>query len=214
MTHTRVRTFAVAWVALVAGTLSACLHPAPPLRGVPAPARLPSTALPPIHRKIVFSWEYEDTDFHLRGQGVARAAPPDSVRLDFFLDGGIGGGWAILVGDSLRTPHGEVVEGLLPPAPLLWASLGRLAAPPGADTVVRVDADTLRVDIGHEPRWRAVLVADSLTRLTLIRNGREREWVERHGREVHYWNAQARRDLRISVQRVDTVGAYDPSIWR
>ncbi|HET7583274.1 MAG TPA: hypothetical protein VFK13_00055 [Gemmatimonadaceae bacterium] len=200
-------------LAIAAATPSACLPPAPPLQGAPAPAHLPSAELPPVHRTIVFSWEYEDRDFHLRGQGVARTAAPDSVRLDFFLDGGLGGGWAILVGDSLRTPRGEVVEDLLPPAPLLWAALGRLAVPPAPDTVVRVDADTLRVDIGREPRWRAALLGDSLLRLALIQDGREREWVERTGRDVRYRNARERRDLRIGVQRVDTVDGYDPAIW-
>ena len=39
-----------------------------------------------------------------RGEGVARIASPDSVRMDFFLGGGLGSGAAVLIGDSLSGP--------------------------------------------------------------------------------------------------------------
>ena len=62
----------------------------------------------------------------IRGEGVARIAPPDSARLDFFVNGQ-GTGHALLVGDQIRLQGGQnAMRDFLPPAPLLWAALGRL----------------------------------------------------------------------------------------
>jgi len=47
---------------------------------------------------VVFQWELVDGEITARGDGVARIASPDSVRLDFFLGGGMGGGAAVLIG--------------------------------------------------------------------------------------------------------------------
>src|SRR5918911_2139147 len=95
-----------------------CAPKAPPLRGAIVPPRLPDAALPPVHRRLVFQWSYTDNDFRMRGEGVARVAPPDSVRLDFFVSGGLGGGRALLIGDELRAEGEDKVKRLLPPVPL------------------------------------------------------------------------------------------------
>jgi len=69
------------------------------LPGAPASAqRLPSPPVWTGHRRIDFQWELKDQDMTARGDGVARIAYPDSVRLDFFLGGGHGGGAAVLIG--------------------------------------------------------------------------------------------------------------------
>ena len=58
------------------------------LPGAVAPNRnLPRGALAEGYRKVVFEWELRDGDVTARGDGVARIAPPDSVRMDFFLGG-------------------------------------------------------------------------------------------------------------------------------
>ena len=110
-------------VALFAGAVSmwglACAPRAGKLAGTPTPVRFPNTDLAKGHQRIVFRWEYVDLALAAKGEGVARIAAPDSVRLDFFLDGGLGGGFAILVGDSLTTPGGDDVRRYLPPVPLL-----------------------------------------------------------------------------------------------
>jgi hypothetical protein len=201
--------------ALALAALAACAAPrARSLGGTPAPARLPDTRLPREHRRVVFRWEYSDATFGARGEGVARIAPPDSARLDFFLDGGLGGGFAILLGDSLFTPGNNQARRYLPPAPLLWSALGRLAVPASPDTTARVDGALLRADIGREPTWRATFGADRLTRLERIAGGRIREWVDRSApNDIRYRNEGARRTLTLTIRSSDAVPAFDDTIW-
>src|SRR5919206_4616658 len=117
--------------AIVALTLAACVPRARPLAGRPVePSTLPRAELPAVARRIVFVWDYADQDMAARGEGVARVAPPDSARLDVFLGGGFGGASAFLIGDTVRAPGGDLVRRVIPPPPLLWAGLGRLAIPP------------------------------------------------------------------------------------
>ena len=66
---------------------AACSPRARPLTGVPAPRRVPVAELAPVHRKIVFQYDYSQPELRIRGEGVARIAPPDSARLDFFVNG-------------------------------------------------------------------------------------------------------------------------------
>jgi hypothetical protein len=198
------------WLAMAAG----CAPRAAPLRGTIAPVRLPATELPPIHQKVVFHWTYSDRDVHMSGDGAARIAPPDSVRLDLFLGSGLGSGSAVLIGDDLRTAGDDEIRRYLPPVPLLWASLGRLSVPAAHDTSARTDGDTLRVDIGHEPRWRTTFVGRELRRLELIDGDRIRQWLTRRASEVHYHHTQARRTLDLTITRVDTVPGFDETIWR
>lgn len=203
-------------VALVAIT-SAC---APPrisaLPGAPAPLqRLPSPPVPTGHRKLVFQWELKDQDLTARGDGVARIAYPDSIRLDFFLGGSYSGGAAVLIGDSLVVPGPDVTRRLVPPRALLWAALGRLDLPAERDTVVRVDGPVVRADIGSPVHWRVSFNGDSLSRLERVDGGRLREWVARDpGQHVSYRHEGSGRTLTLVIQRSDVVSAFDPSIWR
>ena len=193
----------------------ACAPKAPPLPGAVSPVPLPRTELPPGYRRVIFRWTYADADYRLRGEGVARLAAPDSVRLDLFLDGGLGAARAILIGDELRLPDGDLAERLLPPPPLMWAALGRLATQPAADTVIRVDGDTLRADIGRGPVWRSAFVGGSLRRLERIDGGRVREWVTRDtSGSVRYELPTARRVLDIAVLRSEPLPDLDAAIWR
>jgi hypothetical protein len=162
---------------------------------------------------VVFRWELEQRFGSARGEGVARVAPPDSARFDFFLQGGIGSGSAILLADSLRFPGGDEARQYLPPAALLWASLGRLSIPPVRDTLARVDGGLLRVDIGVPPQWRLTFRTDSLVRVERVSDGRIAEWVERDGDHIRYRNEKARRTLLLTVTRVDTMPPFDASIW-
>ena len=204
-------------IVALAGLSLAC---APPriaaLPGAPAPVKqLPTGALPVGHRKLVFQWELKDQDLTARGDGVARIASPDSVRLDFFLGGSSGGGAAILVGDSLIVPGPDMTRKLVPPRELLWAALGRLDLPAERDTVVRVDGATVRADIGSPVHWRVSFRGDTLARLERVDGGRLQEWVERASdQRVVYRHESSRRTLSLVIQRTDAVTAFDPSIWR
>jgi hypothetical protein len=169
---------------------------------------------PAGHRKVVFKWELRDGEMNARGDGVARIASPDSVRLDFFLGGGFGGGAAVLIGDSLQAPGPDAARKLIPPRALLWAALGRLDLPAERDTVVRVDGTLLRADIGAPVHWRVTFRGDTLSRLERVEGGRLQEWVERGADgAVQYRNESSRRTLTLAIQRTDAVPAFDPSIW-
>lgn len=201
-------------VATLCAAALACAPRAGTIRGSPVPARFPRAELPPGHRRIVFRWDYIDQALAARGEGVARISAPDSVRLDFVLDGGLGGGYAVVVDDSVATPGGDQVRRFLPPVPLLWAALGRLAIPAAPDTVAKVDGGTLRADIGRNPTWRVTFTADSLTRLERIDGGRRLEWVSRSSSEIRYHNERAARSLTLKVTSTDDVPPFDPEIWR
>ena len=196
-------------------TAASCGPRVDPLGGSVAPAHLPRTELPPVNQRIRFTWRYEDLDLRGRGDGVARIAPPDSVRLDLFLAGGNSGGRAVLIDDDLRAPGGPMVRSFLPPPPMLWAALGRLHIPPTSDTSVRVDGDTTRADIGRDPRWRVTFVRGDLRRLELIQGDRLQQWMERTPeRTVTYRHLRANRALDLAIVRVDTVAGFDATIWR
>ena len=148
-----------------------------------------------------------------RGDGSIRTAAPDSARLDFFLGGGLGAGGAILIGDSLRSPHADLARRYIPPTPLMWAALGRLAIPALPDTVVRIDGELTRADIGRPLRWRVALKGDTLVELDHLSDGKIIESLTRRANGVLTFEAPgARRTLRLTVIREET-GSFDASIW-
>ncbi len=208
---------------MLAGVPVACSVPrVTPLIGVPTSVALPRSPLPPGHQTIVFRWTFSDRLFGAKGDGVARVAAPDSVRLDFFADGGLGGGFAIVLSDSIYTPGGDEARRYLPPVPLLWAAFGtlRLAGP---DTVLRVDGDTLRADIlsdtlSHSSPvtfWRVAFVDRELARVERVNAGRLVEFVERtDSLRVRYRHNGSRRSLGLTIQRVTQGTSFDPAIWQ
>jgi hypothetical protein len=198
--------------ALVAAV--ACAPAAAPLKGVLAPDRsLPSLALPAGHRQIVFKWDYVEGEIAARGDGSVRTAGPDSARLDFFLGGGLGAGAAVLIGDSLRTPNAELARRYIPPTPMMWAALGRLAIPAVRDTVVRIDGDLLRADVGRPVQWRVAIRGDTLVGLEHISDGKIIESFSRGSAGVlTYEKPGARRRLRLTILR-EQPGSFDAAIW-
>lgn len=187
-----------------------------PLPGVPAKPALPPATLAPERRRVVFRWELQDPDLTARGEGAARIAPPDSARLDFFLAGGLGSGAAVLIDRELRFPEraDDIARRLVPPPPLLWGALGRLAIPALRDTLARVDGDTLRADIGSPVAWRLTFVRDTLRRVERVDGDRVVEWVNRYadGR-VRYRHEVSRRQLDLFITRSDDASAFDSAIW-
>jgi hypothetical protein len=192
-----------------------CVPTAPPLSGVLTPDRaLPRLSLPAGHQHLVFKWDYEEGEIAARGDGSVRTAAPDSARLDFFLGGGLGAGAAILIGDTLRSPNPELARRYIPPTPMMWAALGRLAIPALADTVVRMDGDLLRADVGKPVQWRVGIRGDTLVSLQHISDGKIVESVTRQANgEVVYERPGSRRRLALTVLRVQP-GSFDATIWR
>ena len=226
---TKSRRLLTLFVPFMLSVLTSCAPPARPLVGAVSHAALPSIEMPNGNRQMNFTWKYKDDTFEANGEGVVRAMSPDHARLDFFLKGGMGGGMAILVGDSLLIPGIDLVRRFLPPVPLLWATLGRLSVPPTTDTIARVDGDTLRADLGElhgtdaarkgARAWRVSLVGRTLVRVERIENGKVVEWISRtslsDGRgELRYVNESGRRSLSISVTDTRVAEAFDEAIWR
>jgi hypothetical protein len=201
-------------IAIVLLLVAGCTPSAAPLKGVLAPDRaLPAIAMPTGHRHIVFRWDYQEGDIAARGDGSIRTAAPDSARLDFFLGGGLGAGGAILIGDSLRTPHANLARRYIPPAPLMWAALGRLAIPALPDTVVKVDGELTRADIGRPLQWRVTLKGDTLVELDHVSDGKITESLTRGANGTMTFQAPgARRTLQLTVIREEP-GSFDASIW-
>ena len=193
------------------GSLSCIAPRIAPLTGLPYTGALPRATLPPGHARLSFRWEYHDPLFSSKGDGVARVAPPDSVRIDFFVDGGMGGGGAVLIGDSLRTASDDGLR-YLPPVSLLWGALGVLRVT-GPDTAARIEGDTLRVQIGTDPSFRAAFADSDLVTLARIQGGRLREQVTRRSTLVEYRNPAAKRRLTLSDLRREPDAPFDPSIW-
>jgi hypothetical protein len=118
-----------------------------------------------------------------------------------------------LIGDSLRVRRRELVEKYLPPIPLLWAALGRLAIPALPDTVVRLDGEVLRANVGRPLEWRIAVRGDSLVELIHVSEGRITELLSRAGGKVITYEAPAaRRRLRLTILH-DEIGSFDASIW-
>ncbi len=184
------------------------------MAGTPVPARFPDTGLGSRHRTLVFRWEVTGADFVARGDGAARLAPPDSVRLDFFLAGGIGSGAAVLVGDELRLPPGGDDAPFVPPPALLWAALGRLALPALPDTDARLRGTTLVADLGRPVQWRVTFEQGQLRRLERVDGDRVRAWVARtpDGR-IRYHTESDRRTLDLVILRSDDTGPFDATMW-
>lgn len=207
-----VRYAAAAGLAVTAGCARAPL--AGPLAGVPVARGIPDSRLAPGHRRLLFRWEYKERVFSASGEGVARIAPPDSLRIDLFLENGNSGGFVILIADSLTAVAQDEARRSLPPEPMLWAALGvvRVAAP---DTVAHVDGDTLRVDIGKPTAWRLAFTNESLVRLEHIRNQRIEELVQhRDSNRVVYRQPGAGRSLVLTIRQSIPSSGFDAAIWR
>jgi hypothetical protein len=91
--------------------------------------------LPRRQTAVQFRWRYRDERVGYSGRGVARMAPPDSLRFDFRGPFGYSGAAAI-IGDSVMWTQppgqfGTLVRGI----PVLWAALGAVQ-PPAVDAEV------------------------------------------------------------------------------
>ncbi len=206
----------VAGALLAVAALAACVPRVKPLVGAERPREpLPRLELPPHAQRIVFRWRVQESELEIRGDGAARVAPPDSARLDLFVGGGLGGGAAWVVGDSLCLgPAPEALRRALPPPTFLWAALGRFVIPPGRDTLVARGDSGITVEIGPSPRWRAELRGGRIVRLERVDGEKLVDRLERRpDGALAYLHAPSRRQLVLEVQRVDSVAPFDAAIW-
>ena len=184
-----------------------------------------SATLPRRQTAVRFRWRYRDERAGYAGRGVARVAPPDSLRFDF--RGPLGAsGAAAIVGDSVlwTQPPGQfgpLVRGI----PVLWAALGAVQ-PPATDAVVFGRQEPGRT------LWRFVTggvdtldfaVRDTAPRL-LEAEWRQRGKVRARSRteygadgqpvaaRIDFPEASARFELTVLGR--DTLAAIAPGLWR
>jgi hypothetical protein len=198
---------------------TACAAPrlAPLPNATPVPARepLPRIELPRHSQRIVFTWRLQEAELEVRGEGAARISAPDSVRVDLFLAGGLGSGAAWVIGDRMQSDAPAALLKVLPPPAFLWAALGRFAIPGGADTVVARTDSSFTAEIGPSPRWRLGVQGGRIVRLERADGDRVVDRLERKSDgALVYFHAPTRRQLTLSVTKVDSVPAFDASIWR
>lgn len=198
--------------------LAACAPKLAPLvNATPVPARepLPSIELPRHSQRIVFNWRLQESELEVRGDGAARIAAPDSARVDLFVMGGLGSGAAWVIGDEMRLDAPDALRKVLPPPAFLWAALGRFSIPPGRDSVVVRTDSGFTAEIGPSPRWRLAVRRGRITRLERADGDRVVDRLERRDDgSLVYYHAPTRRQLTLTITRVDSVAPFDVSIWR
>ena len=203
-----------AFVAVLSVVTGACAPRVTPLKGAPVPNRaLPTIQLPAGHRRIVFRWDFQEQSLLTHGEGAMRTAAPDSARVDLFLTGGIAAGYAILIGDSLRAPNKTQNERVLPPPPMMWAALGRLAIPSLPDTVVTEESGAIHAEIGRPAAWRVTIKGGRLTQLARLNGGRIAELVTRDEGGRLLYEVPGRRKLWMGIIRDEEVPPFAASIW-
>ncbi len=149
----------------------------------------------------------------MHGDGAARLAAPDSARVDLFLNGGVPVGRAVLIGNTLRATNQSQVERVLPPPPMMWAAFGRLAIPALPDTVVTVEGDIVRADIGRPAAWRVTIHGTRLMQLARLSGGRIVETVTRDEGGRLLYEVPGRRKLWLGIVRDEGVAGFDASVW-
>ena len=220
--HTSI--FASLSLALVAGCAAPALPPGPAIDARQIGLLQEESTRLTQPTRVLFSWRISEEGARFDGQGVARMEPPYRSRLDLFLDNGELVVMAALVDDDLRLPV-TAPEGIIPPAPLLWAALGvlrpgRLATLLGGESVDSTSVRLrYRIPQGGEVHY---LFRDGiLERGELLRGGRVEETLELEQSGVAselpgvatYRNLPAFRELQVRVETIDHVESYPPDIW-
>jgi hypothetical protein len=202
---------------LLASTATGCAPKLTPLANatpVPRAEPLPAIQLPRRNQRIVFNWRLQESELEVHGEGAARVAAPDSARIDLFVAGGLGSGAAWVIGDQMRIDAPDALKRVLPPPAFLWAALGRFAIPAGKDTVVARADSNLTAEIGPSPRWRLSLRGDRITRLERADGDKVIDRLERKpDGSLVYFHAPTRRQLTLTITRVDSVAPFDATIW-
>jgi hypothetical protein len=172
--------------------------------------------------RILFSWSLSEPDARFDGRGVARIEPPYRARLDMFLGNGETIARAALVDDDLRVP-GDVREGIIPPAHLLWGVLGVFRPGVGAALLgAEDDGSGVQMRYGYAEGDEILYHLDGrrVREVELLEGGHVVRRVSldlasdsRYPAVAVYRDLGAFRELRIRRESVDTVEPYPPDIW-
>ncbi len=172
--------------------------------------------------RLVFEWSLDEPSARLRGRGVARIEPPYRARLDLFLTNGERAAAAALVEDELRTAEGGRAD--LPPPPFLWGAFGVFR--PGESSVLeggtgtRTGASELRYLPAGGGELRFQLENGRLQGMEVVSADRAVEQLqlvlpegERFPRQAMYRNLEQVRELRITLEAVESVETFPSEIW-
>lgn len=201
----------------VVSALAGCAPRLSPLinaKPVPRSEPLPVLELPRRNQRIVFNWRLQESELEVHGEGAARIAAPDSARIDLFVAGGLGSGAAWVIGNDMRIDAPDALRRVLPPPAFLWAALGRTAVPAGVDTLVARSDSTITAEIGPAPRWRLAFRSGRIVRLERADGDKLVDRLERRDDgSLVYFHAPTRRQLTLTITRVDSVAPFHASIW-
>jgi len=197
--------------------------PAPPVDAARVALRLEWATRVKRPASILFSWSLSNRDARFQGRGVARVEPPFKARLDLFSGNGETIARAVLVDDDLRMPIGTP-DGIIPPAELLWGTLGIFR--PGNETTLlgaenlgdgrirlryrRADGLVVRYTVrgGGVEEVERIRQGQTVERVTL-----EQETIDHYPSEATYRNLEAFQELRLSRDSAVPVEPYPPDIW-
>ena len=180
-----------------------------------------AASAPVVNRFAAFDWTLSDGGSRFRGAGAARVATDFRARLDLFGPQDVLYLSALLSGDRLTVPPG-VPARVVPPAPLLWAALGVIRPPAGAELLVAEQragatrlayraADgtwTFRTRDGAlvHAEWQAAGGARHTVELTGTRSGAPPQ-------RAHYRDWQEYRELVLELEQLEEVDAFPPETW-
>lgn len=199
--------------------------------GVPIPepaveaSRLERATVPADPERIVFAWTLDEAGSRVGGQGVVRVAAPERIRLDLFGPRNESYLSAALVDGEYRLPPRASGEVPLPSPALLWAGLGVVHPPAGAELVGatrsgEIVALTYAAPQGEQYRYRLADDSAGVRLLSLDRAGRsgvlETVRLERRGEglpRVRYRNLAEYRELVLLPESRTTVDAFSDAIW-
>jgi len=178
----------------------------------------------PMH--LTFDWSLRDREARFNGAGAARVQPPYRGRLDLFGPRGELYLVAAINRSSMELPAGAERDALPPPA-LLWAALGVLYPPDGAQLTGTSTSEgsagqetQLEYRLGDE-RWRFRLVDDML-RSAEWQNGSDgRRTVELEGtlspglpQRARYRDWIAFRELELTIRTAEPTDAFSDDVFR
>ena len=162
-----------------------------------------------------------ESDARFSGDGVAHIAAGERARIDLYGPRGEGYLSAVLVGDALELPPNARPDVPVPPAPLLWSTIGVFRPPAGAELVdTRRSGDRVTYEYsGAGERWRFSFEGNRLADVELD-TGRGRQSVELRGggpdglpQRAVYRDHAAFRELVLTLVEADRTATFPPDIW-
>ncbi|HEX2166506.1 MAG TPA: hypothetical protein VHG09_04645, partial [Longimicrobiales bacterium] len=182
--------------------------------------RLQAATAPVRAAQVTFDWNMTDRDARFSGRGVLRIDSGYRARVDLFGPRGETLAAAVVVDGSMRVVPGAA-EQMLPPAAMLWASLGVFRAPADAPlTGTTADDGGTSLEYSRDGiRWQFRFDGDRLVG-TEWTDGSGRRTVELTGNADPAFPGQAVfrdwtefRELTLRVTDVEERAAFEPDVW-